>query len=274
MTRLHPTLLATAFALAFPSAHAAPLTSPDRHISVDVRITPAQTLEYTISRDGKPVLLPSPLGLRLDDADLSTNLKLAQTSPVKAVSEDYELATAKKRHISYRANEQVYTVRNAKGQAMDVAFRVSNDGVAFRYVVKDSGQALKKFVSEATGFAFDKSAKAWLQPVAVAQSGWGNVNPSYEEHYEREIAVGTPSKLAGWVFPALFRTGDTWVALTEAGLDGSWHASRLGIESPGGVYRVAPPMAAEVMTGGGLLAESAAASLRRGASSRWAACRC
>jgi alpha-glucosidase len=256
MTKLHPNLLATAFALAFPAAHAAALTSPDRHISVDVRITPAQTLEYTITRDGKPVLLPSPLGLRLDTADLSANLKLARTSPVKPVSEDYELATAKKRHISYRANEQVYTVRNAKGQTMDVAFRVSNDGVAFRYVVKDGGQELKKFVSESTGFAFDKNAKAWLQPVAIAQSGWGNVNPSYEEHYEREIPVGTPSKLAGWVFSALFRSGDTWVALTEAGLDGSWHASRLGIESPNGVYRVAPPMAAEVMTGGGLLAES------------------
>jgi hypothetical protein len=93
--------------------------------------------------------------------------------------------------------------------------------------------------------------------MSVAQTGWSNTNPSYEEHYRREIAVGTPSPIAaGWVFPALFRTGDTWVALTEAGMDGSWHASRLQADSTGGVYRLGLPMAAEVTPGGALLAES------------------
>jgi alpha-glucosidase len=91
----------------------------------------------------------------------------------------------------------------------------------------------------------------------VAQTGFANTNPSYEEHYRREIAVGTASPLpAGWVFPALFRTGATWVALSEAGMDGSWHASRLQADSSGGIYRLGVPMAAEVTPGGALLAES------------------
>jgi hypothetical protein len=253
MTKLIPAVLA----LAVHPAFATPLSSPDRHISVDVRITPSQTLEYTIQRDGRPVILPSRLGLQLEGADLADKLKLAATSRVKAIADDYELAVGKKRHISYRANEQVYTVRNAKGQAMDVAFRVSNDGVAFRYLVREPGLAVKKFVSESTSFRFDKEARAWLQPMSIAQTGWSNTNPSYEEHYQREIAVGTPSPLAaGWVFPALFRSGDTWVALTEANMDGSWHASRLQADSSGGVYKLGLPMAAEVFTGGGLLAEA------------------
>jgi alpha-glucosidase len=249
------------FAFAAPAAFAAPpssaLLSPDRHIAVEVRVTPARTLEYGIRRDGRPVILPSRLGLRLEGADLSEGLKLAAASSVRPVSDSYELAAGKKRRIDYRANEQVYTVRNAKGQAMDVAFRVSNDGVAFRYLVRDAGLPLKKFVAEATSFRFDREAKAWLQPMALAQTGWSNTNPSYEEHYQREIAVGTPSPIAaGWVFPALFRTGGTWVALTEAGMDGSWHASRLQADSTGGIYRLGLPMAAEVTTGGTLLAES------------------
>jgi hypothetical protein len=57
------------------------------------------------------------------------------------------------------------------------------------------------------------------------------------------------------VFPALFRTGDTWVALTEANMDGSWHASRLQADSSGGVYRIGGPTAPEVTPGGALLAE-------------------
>jgi hypothetical protein len=92
--------------------------------------------------------------------------------------------------------------------------------------------------------------------MSIAQTGWSNTNPSYEEHYRREIAVGTPSPLAaGWVFPALLRSGDTWVALTEAGMDGSWHASRLQADSSDGVYRIGGPMAAEVTPGGALLAQ-------------------
>lgn len=47
------------------------------------------------------------------------------------------MAVGKRRQIHYRANEQVYSVINAAGQKMDVAFRVSNDGVAFRYVVEN-----------------------------------------------------------------------------------------------------------------------------------------
>jgi alpha-glucosidase len=134
-------------------------------------------------------------------------------------------------------------------------FRVSNDGVAFRYEVKGAKPARKQFLSEATSFSFAPGAKAWLQPMQVAKTGWMNTNPAYEEHYQREIAVGTAAPTAaGWVFPALFRTGDTWVALTEASMDGSFHASRLAAESPNGRYKLGTPAAAEVFTDGALLA--------------------
>jgi alpha-glucosidase len=239
--------------LALGAATAQALDSPDKRISVSVDLTPQQTLAYSIKHDGKPVVLASSLGLQLEGADLSNKLALASSSPVKAVSDNYEMAVGKKRHISYRANEQVFTVVNANKQKMDVVFRVSNDGVAFRYVVAGS----KKFLSEATSFAFAPSAKAWLQPMSVAQTGWSNTNPSYEEHYQREIAVGTPSpSKAGWVFPALFRSGDTWLAVSETNMDGSFHASRLQPESPNATYRIGSPSAAEVFTGGKLLAES------------------
>ncbi|CAN7375928.1 glycoside hydrolase family 97 catalytic domain-containing protein [Massilia sp. LjRoot122] len=256
MTALTRTTLALA-AIFSTQVHAAALTSPDGHISVTVTAAPSGALSYSVARDGTPVILPSPLGLKLQGSDLVTKLAIASTSPVRPVRDSYELAAGKKRHISYAANEQVYTVRNAQGQAMDIAFRVSNDGVAFRYLVREPSLPRKRFVAELTGFNFDKSARAWLQPMSVAQTGWMNTNPAYEEHYQREIAVGTKAPTpAGWVFPALFRSGDTWVALTEANMDGSFHASRLDAASPDGRYRLAPPAAAEVFTGGALLAEA------------------
>jgi hypothetical protein len=256
MTAINRTMLALVAALT-TQAHAAALSSPDGHISVSVTAAPSGALTYAVSRDGKPVILPSPLGLQLQGADLATRLSIASTSPVKPVKDSYELAVGKKRKITYAANEQVYTVRNAQGQAMDLALRVSNDGVAFRYLVRDASLPNKKFLREATAFSFDQSAKAWLQPMSVAQTGWMNTNPAYEEHYQREIAVGTKAPTAaGWVFPALFRTGDTWVAITEANMDGSFHASRLEAESPGGRYKLGLPAEPEVFTNGALLAET------------------
>ena len=241
------------------SAWAAPaaLTSPDRHIAVAVSVTPQKTLAWSVTRDGKPVILPSSLGLELEGADLARGLRLANVSPVRAVSERYTMAVGKKRDIRYAANEQTYTVQNLAQQKMDVVFRVSNDGFAFRYVVAEPGLPKKKFLAESTSFALPATAKAWLQPMQVARTGWKNTNPAYEEHYQREIAVGTPSpSAAGWVFPALFEAGGNWLALSEAGMDGSFHASRLKADSTGGVYALGVPMAAEIYPDGALLAEA------------------
>jgi hypothetical protein len=243
--------------LATASGAALALQSPDKQLDVSVFVNPDQTLSYTVKRNGQPVLLPSPLGLKLAGADFSRGLKLAATSPVKAVTDQYTMAVGKRRAIQYRANEQVYSLVNAAGHKMDVTFRVSDDGVAFRYVVADQKLPSKRFAGEATGFAFGPKTRAFLQPLAVAKTGWGKTNPSYEEHYQVDIPVGQPAPLkSGWAFPALFRSGETWVALTEANMDGSFHASRLATDSPGGVYRIDGPTAPEVFTNGSLLAQS------------------
>ncbi len=249
--------LALTLACLAEHAHGAPLSSPDGRLAVDIAVRAGGVPTYTVTRDGQTVLLPSALGLRLQGADFSRGLKLAAASDVVRVAERYQMAVGKRRDISYSASEQTYTLENARRQRIAITFRVSDDGVAFRYTVAEPALARKKFVDEATSFAFSASAQAWLQPMSVAQTGWANTNPSYEEYYRMGIPVGTPSPLpSGWVFPALFKSGDTWVALTEAGMDGTFHASRLQARSPGGVYRIGGPSKPEVFPGGALLAET------------------
>ncbi|MCY4745733.1 glycoside hydrolase family 97 catalytic domain-containing protein [Pelomonas sp. UHG3] len=230
------------------------LSSPDGQLQVDVSVNDQQQLVYTVQRAGQPVLLASRLGLVLAQGDFANGLKLVATSPVKAHREQYTLAAGKKRQVSVHANEQRFTVANAAGQRMTVTLRAANDGLALRYTVDGAGR--KTFKDELTSFAFPADARAWLQPMSVAKTGWKRTNPSYEEHYLTDIPVGTaaPSH-AGWVFPALFRAGANWVALTEAGMDGRFHASRLASDSTGGTYRIGLPEASEVNTGGHLLAD-------------------
>lgn len=246
---------ATAASTAFAASPGA-LTSPDRHISVQLNESPGKPLTYTVSRDGKPVLLASELGLQLQGADLAGALTIAASSKVGTVTDRYQMATGKKRDITYSANEQTFSVQNAQKQKMDIVFRVSNDGVAFRYIVAEPSLPRKKLIQERTTFALPTSAKAWLQPIAVAQTGWGRTNPSYEEHYQMDIPVGTVSPSpAGWVFPALFKAGDNWLAISEAGMDGSFQGSRLAPDSKGGKYSIGNPMKEEVYPDRGLMAD-------------------
>ncbi|MRX09035.1 glycoside hydrolase family 97 protein [Pseudoduganella sp. FT25W] len=237
------------------AAQTAALRSPDQHIAVTVREADGK-LTYAIARDGKPVLLASDLGLQLAGANLTDDLTLTATSTPRVVEDHYQMAVGKRKDISYRANEQTWSLQNARQQKMDITFRVSNDGVAFRYVVAEPSLPLKKLVQEHTTFALPAGAKAWLQPMAVAQTGWSNTNPSYEEHYQMEIPAGTRSPTeAGWVFPALFKAGANWIAISEANMDGTWQASRLAQDASGGKYSIGNPMPAEVYTNGGLMAE-------------------
>ncbi|HMP85034.1 MAG TPA: glycoside hydrolase family 97 catalytic domain-containing protein, partial [Verrucomicrobiota bacterium] len=95
------------------------------------------------------------------------------------------------------------------------------------------------------------------QPMAPAKSGWMRTNPSYEELYEMDIAVGKPSRTrAGWVFPALFRTGDTWVLISETGLGRNYCGTRLRHESPDGEYSIGFPDPRETQNNGPVNPES------------------
>jgi len=231
------------------------ITSPDKKINLNVAINPQSVLVYSIEHDGQLVVLESQLGLVLSQADFTKDLKITKKTKLKKISDTYQMRVGKKSHIAYTANEQTVEVSNSKKQKMEMVFRVSNDGVAFRYQITDRHISDKNFVKEITSFHFSADSKAWLQPMAIAQSGWSNVNPSYEEEYSMGEAVGTPSVFKqGWVFPGLFHANQNWALISEVGLDGSWHGSHLAHNSENGNYQIAIPQSPEVFTNGGLLA--------------------
>jgi alpha-glucosidase len=238
-------LLSTGFAVE-------PLLSPDGKVAMEFDLRPTDGVGIYRVRHGFEIALrDSQLGLVRDDADFSRGLKLLSSSPVTTVEDRYELLTGKRRQNVYRANRQVHHLATAAGQKIDVEFQVSNDGVAFRYVFPEASAEARTITEERSSFHLPVGAKAWLQPMSVAKTFWARTNPSYEEHYQREIDVGTPSTLgAGWVFPALFRVNnDTWVALTETDVGPNYCGSRLRHESPEGEYRIGFPDPRETMHG-------------------------
>jgi len=229
------------------------IKSPDNKIKVNVSINDKQ-LKYTVSLNNDIVILSSNLGLIRDDENFAENLKLVNASPPSLVKDNYELFTGKKRLINYSANKRVVHLVNNNGKKLDIIFQVSNDGVAFRYYFPENFSKEVTVTGEVTSYHFDTTTKAFLQPIAVAKTGWESTNPSYEENYKQNIPVGTAEPTgAGWAYPALFNVLNNWVLISESSMDGTYCATRLKPASPNGEYTIGFPDQREVITKGGLL---------------------
>ncbi|MBL7741993.1 MAG: glycoside hydrolase family 97 catalytic domain-containing protein [Chitinophagaceae bacterium] len=229
--------------------------SPNGKIWVQPVIENGGKIYYTVSHNGSVALRRSRLGIIRNDGDFASSLSLLSVSDILPVKDNYTMLNAKKSRITYVANKRVIRLQNSSGRKMNIIFQVSNDGVAFRYEFPEKDAAVKSITEELTTYNFDKAAKAWLQPMSVAKSGWQQSNPSYEEHYKQDIPVGAVSK-AGWVYPALFKTNDTWVLISETSLDSSFCGTRLINDSASSEYKIGFPDSREIFTGRGLLPQS------------------
>lgn len=234
------------------------ISSPSERIVATFNLNNNGEPTYSVSRNNVQVLEPSKLGLVRSDGDYTRGLRLSSASAVQGLAGQYETSVGKKRLNRYSANQQVFHLANSTGGALDIIFRVSDDGVAFRYYFPGQSGDLKKITNEVSSFNFPERARGWLQPMADAQTGWERTNPSYEENYQQGIPVGQKSPIrAGWVFPALFQNGDTWVLITESASEGNYAGTRLKPDSPGGEYTIGFPQSPEVFTpGAALLPES------------------
>ncbi len=238
----------------FSFAQTVTVSSPDKKIVVSCQV---EQMTYAIAYKGKTVMENSRLGLVREDEDFSKQLKVNKISTPQQVKDSYTLLTTKKKNIIYVATERVIETQTTSGKKMNIIFRVSNDGVAFRYAFPEQSTDLKKIKSEETSFHFLQGTRAWLQPKTEAQSGWEHTNPSYEAHYMMDIATGTPSPgKNGWVYPALFKYNDVWMLITEAAVGRTYCGTALQQASPDNEYKINFPQAPEVFTGGVLYPES------------------
>lgn len=236
------------------------IKSPDNNIDVTIFTGETNKLCYSISYHNKDILLSSELGMLRSDGDFYNNLKFKTLSPINLKSEDYQLNNGKQKNINYTYNEATVETINADGVPMYITFRVSNDGVAFRYLFKGESDQMVKIIEEKTTYHFPNNTNGFLQPVATAKSGWCETNPSYEEFYNINIKAGTTSPTqSGWVYPALFQNNNNWIAITEASLGRDYCATRLVVQdSINSTYQVSFPNPVEIMPGGELLPNSSA----------------
>ncbi|MFM2290309.1 MAG: hypothetical protein RIS29_122 [Bacteroidota bacterium] len=221
------------------------LKSPDAKLAIEASLNAKGALTYTVKKDGNPVLQPSQMGLQ-GDVDFTLGLTVKSVSKVQSITETYISPAEKRANRTYTANASTLVLKNKDGKTLTVEFRATNEGVAFRYLTSSAKPIAIKW--EQTSYKFPVGTKAWLHPYAKVKDGWCQTQPSYEEQYEYDIPVGTPSTLGvGWTFPALFKSGNTWVMLTEAGLTPDYAGTHLAHLSEKGEYRITFPQKGETV---------------------------
>lgn len=219
---------------------------PDGNLQVAVTCIGGGKVVYSVSYKDKQMLENSPLGMETNVGDFVKGLKLTGHE-VNKIDSRYSLNRIKTSQVHYRANELNCFFDNAKGQKMQITFRVSNNDVAFRYTLFRQGDTGSvRVMNENTGFAFPEKTTTFLCPQSDAMIGWKRTKPSYEEGYKVDAPMNERSHYGhGYTFPCLFKVGeDGWVLVSETGVDSRYCASRLS-DADNGVYNVEFPMPEE-----------------------------
>lgn len=233
------------------------INSPDGKISAFFQLAEDNDIFYRIECSGEIVLEQSKMGIIREDSDLSKNISLNSVSEQETVKINYDMLHGKKRHCSYEANKKIFHLVNASGKKIDIVFQVSNDGVAFRYYFPEKSDEIKKIEKEVTSYNFKPATTAWIQIATKAKTGWNHDQPSYEQYYQQDIELDKiPDNEPGWIFPALFKSGEYWILLTETAVDRNYCGCRLTRDSAGYELSIGFPQKEEVFPGGPLKPQS------------------
>ena len=239
------------------SAKTITMTGPDGRIKVTFNLNKEGQPVYSVMYRDTAVISESFLGIVRSDADFSSGLKLDSVTGPEEVMESYALLHGKKKDAQYSALRHTVHLSSSTGEAMDIIFQVSDDGFAFCYRFPGASEEMKYITEERSSFGFAEGTLAWIQPRAPSKSGWNQTNPSYEENYLMEVALSTVADDEnGWVFPALFRTGNCWVNLTESWPDRNYCGSHLARGTGANEMVISFPEPTEGYTGGSVFPES------------------
>lgn len=247
MKKIISTLLVAGCCLTSLMAQDVVVKGPDEKLQLVVFTSPTEKPSYSITYNGKTMLEKSPLGMNTNIGDFAKGMKLTghTVTPIDTVYHQDRIKTSQ---VYYQANELNCHFENPKGQKIDVVFRVSNNDVAFRYILpRQDGKGSVTVTAEETGFRFPQQTTTFLCPQSDAMIGWKRTKPSYEEEYKADAPMSDRSQYGhGYTFPCLFRIGDDgWVLVSETGVDSRYCGSRLSDVSEGNLYTIAFPMAEE-----------------------------
>ena len=221
------------------------VSSPNGQLVVTVSETDGN-VTYAATLNGQPVLNPSALGLKTNIGDFSEFL-LILNSKLSSVSSAYTMRGTKASKADYKANQLTVDLKNKHGQPISIIFQVSDNDIAFRYVLPRQKVGRREYkralvYEELSSFNFPDATTTFISPQIGPETGWEQTKPSYEEGYSADAPMDTPSQYGhGYIFPALFHLPNGWALVAETGVGSNYCGSHLSDYQPGKGYTVTYP---------------------------------
>ncbi|WP_206307116.1 glycoside hydrolase family 97 protein [Streptomyces sp. F001] len=179
-------------------------------------------LSLSVSRGGRTVIEPSPVGIVTQQADLSQDLRFLHRKD-RLVDERYRSKSGKRLERRVLMNETRLSFATAAGARLDLVVRASADGIAYRYVLPAKyGDVL----GETSAFNLPPDASAWLSTYRADNEG----------RFAQYTAATAPT--GEYSDQALFATGGGYTLLAESDLTGTYSGARLAHDQGTGTYRI------------------------------------
>ena len=166
-------LLALGLLATSASAETVTVKSPDGRNAVSID---SDKLTWSLNRDGKRIIEPSPLGLKLlEQGPIGAAAKLIGHTE-STVKDTYEIVLGKARSAPDHYNQS--EISFAGKLQFKLLVRAYDNGVALRYAIPEqAGLKTVKVMSEATQFNFAKDYDCW-------GANMGRYDTSFEAEYD------------------------------------------------------------------------------------------
>ena len=133
------------------------------------------------------------------------------------IQDEYEAISGKRKRCFYQAKERTFILSNESARLMEIIFRVSNHGVAFRYQLHNQSQA--KVAKETSEFHLPGESLAWIQH-------YRHMGNDYEMVYTKRLL--DTMNMPAYYLPGLFETPQRiWVFISDAAVSGDYAACQI-----------------------------------------------
>jgi hypothetical protein len=200
------------------------VTAPSGSTNAAVVTLTNGALEFSAKEGGTTVLSPAPIGITANVGDFTSGLTFTGRKNT-VVTESYTMTVGKQLSGSDTYNQATLSFKGANGAAMRLQVRAGAGGVAYRYVLPETGTI--DVTGETSSWTVPASSPAWLNDYA----------PDYQGLWHSTTAGGAAS--GQFAYPALFDVGGTYVSIVESeDTSGRYDASILDHSTGSGTYRV------------------------------------
>ncbi len=199
-----PVIVATLPEIAGALSEPVRIASPDGNLEFQL-LSDQPMLRYRLVRNGKDVINPSRLGIRLNGVDLGDGVRFERSERYK-IREKYATRGAHSLAVNNCNGAKLLFNHAGSNSSFTVEVRAFNDGVAFRILVSGDGHRVP---DEATFFALPAGSTVWYH--------------DFEGHYEGIHAKKLIAEIkeGEWAAPPLtfkLPNGGGYASITEAAL--------------------------------------------------------